>query len=181
MDCALRIDLLGTAYIDGSYIVAVQWRGSASERAMADIRDISDEEARRLIDLEEGHYQDVKRIAIAPAKLSESVSAFANSSGGELFIGVGEDKTSSEERRFWHGFADQEAANAHIQVVEGLLPLGNHYQAEFLRSRVATGLVMHLIVFKTRNIVLATNSVPYVRDPFTSPCLRASDWVGSPG
>jgi ATP-dependent DNA helicase RecG len=51
---------------------------------------IDDAEANKLLESEESHYLDVKRIEIKPSKLTGSVSAFANAAGGELFIGIGE-------------------------------------------------------------------------------------------
>ena len=35
-------------------------------------------EAMLIMEIAEGHFSDVKRVDIAPAKLSESISAFAN-------------------------------------------------------------------------------------------------------
>ena len=39
-------------------------------------------------DIEEGHFGDLKSKDISPAKMSESASAFANTDGGELWIGI---------------------------------------------------------------------------------------------
>jgi predicted HTH transcriptional regulator len=55
-----------------------------------DARTISDEEADIILKYEEDHFRDVKGRVIAPAKLSRSISAFANTAGGELFIGIEE-------------------------------------------------------------------------------------------
>ena len=48
---------------------------------------IDEKEVNRILELEEGPYVDLKDSAIAPGKLSKSVSAFANTAGGELFTG----------------------------------------------------------------------------------------------
>ncbi len=53
---------------------------------------ISLQEARRIIALSEGQYSDVKAIEISPASLTKTMSAFANSDGGELCVGIDEDK-----------------------------------------------------------------------------------------
>lgn len=130
-----------------------------------DIREIDAREVTRILGLEEGHYLDLKRIAIAPAKLSESVSAFANTAGGELFIGIAEIKGQDGNviRREWDGFPDQEAANSHVKVVEGLTPLGCHCKFEFLRSDDVPGYVLYVLVFKVKEIVCATNGIPHRR------------------
>ena len=57
---------------------------------MADKKQIDAAEVERLFALEEGSYLDLKHSDIQPAKLSRSISAFCNTSGGELFIGIGE-------------------------------------------------------------------------------------------
>jgi ATP-dependent DNA helicase RecG len=86
---------------------------------------ISPDEARAILSISESHFHDLKAIEIKPAKLTESVSAFANTAGGELHIGIDE----AAGGRGWRGFADIEAANAHLQVLEAMKPLGGHYQA----------------------------------------------------
>lgn len=125
-------------------------------------REISKSEADILLWTEESHWVDVKRIDIAPAKLSRSVSAFANTAGGEIFIGVDEAKAPTKQRT-WRGFVDAEAANAHIAVIDGLLPLGGHYHADLLSCPDYPGLLLQLTVLKSREIIYATDGVPYVR------------------
>jgi ATP-dependent DNA helicase RecG len=129
---------------------------------MADVSKIDAIAANQVISIEEGHYADVKRIALKPAKLSETVSAFANTSGGEVFLGIAEDKAATPPR-WWDGFSTLEDANAHIQVLEKLNALGNHYKAEFLTSDAYKGYVLHLTVPKTKGIILATDGFAYIR------------------
>jgi ATP-dependent DNA helicase RecG len=124
---------------------------------------ISVEEVDKVLQLEEGHYLDVKRVEIRPAKLSESVSAFANASGGELYIGIAEDKSGATKTRRWAGFVDVEAANAHIQVLESMAALGNHYRAQFLKCAGLEGYVLHLTIPKSKDILKATDDFPYAR------------------
>jgi ATP-dependent DNA helicase RecG len=128
-----------------------------------DTRTISDEEAEIIINYEENHFRDAKSKAIAPAKLSQSISAFANTAGGELFVGIEERDQGGTNIREWDGFADQEAANGLLQSIESLAPLGNFYRAQFLHSSKYPGYVLHLIVYKTRDIITATNGTPYIR------------------
>jgi ATP-dependent DNA helicase RecG len=130
---------------------------------MPDQRTISADEADRLLALEEGHYLDVKRIEIQPSKLSRTISAFANTSGGEIFVGIAEDSQGAAKARWWAGFPDMEAANAHIQVIDDMTALGNHYSARFLQCPDRNGQVLHLTVLKTRDIVEASDGYPYVR------------------
>jgi ATP-dependent DNA helicase RecG len=130
---------------------------------MVDIQKIDAGEVARLLTLEEGPYLDVKHNEIAPAKLSRSISAFANSSGGELFVGIGERDSEGNKQRTWYGFRDIEAVNGIFQVLEKMNPIGGHYRASILQANGQSGGVLHLIIFKTKDILRATDGVPYVR------------------
>src|SRR2546426_7800148 len=52
---------------------------------------IDEGQADRVAQIEEGQFSDLKARAIAPAKLSNTISAFANSDGGDLYIGLSEE------------------------------------------------------------------------------------------
>lgn len=123
---------------------------------------ISESEKRILLTLiPEGHFADVKSKDVKPAKLTQFISAFANADGGELFIGIEEDTTT--KLRTWLGFDDPEEANGHLQIFEQLFPLGQYFQYTFLHCDGAPGLVLHIQVLKSREVVVANDSVPYVR------------------
>jgi ATP-dependent DNA helicase RecG len=61
-----------------------------------------------LLNLEEDHFNDIKSKRISPSKLQETFVAFANSDGGDLYIGI-EDKSQKGERLV--GLINQEEAN----------------------------------------------------------------------
>lgn len=125
---------------------------------------IDEDQASLLIQIEEGQYSDVKAIAITPAKLSHSISAFANTDGGDLYIGIGEEMLGGNvKRREWSGFPDVEAANGHIQAFERVFPLGKDFQYEFLRCPTLRGVVLHVQVSRTRDVIKATDGKPYIR------------------
>ncbi|MES2460198.1 MAG: ATP-binding protein, partial [Armatimonadota bacterium] len=128
---------------------------------MIEVERISADQSQKIIHIEEGQFSDVKSIEIAPAKLTKTISAFANSDGGDIYIGISE--TGISKTRSWEGFSDQEAANGHVQIFEQLFPLGNEFQYEFLKSDFFPGLVLHLQVSKTLQIIRASNEMPYVR------------------
>jgi ATP-dependent DNA helicase RecG len=124
---------------------------------------VANDELETLLNIEEGHFVDLKAVEIAPASVTSQVSAFANTSGGELFIGIDERLGAKGKERVWRGFQDQEAANGLVQAIEKMSPLGNHYALEFLQSDSQPGLVAHLTVFKSKDILLASNGKIYVR------------------
>jgi ATP-dependent DNA helicase RecG len=90
---------------------------------MVEQKQIDRTEAKQILEIPEGHFADVKRIEITPAKLSESISAFANAAGGELYVGVGEVLVEDglTKKRFWKGFETMEAANGIFQVLERIV------------------------------------------------------------
>lgn len=124
-----------------------------------EVRDITEAQRDLILGLEESHFADIKAIEIAPSKLTKALSAFANADGGELYVGIDE----NNDVRAWRGFANAEAANAHIQTSEQLFPLSGAFGYTFLRCPGETGLVLQITVLKTGDIKVASDGKPYVR------------------
>jgi ATP-dependent DNA helicase RecG len=125
---------------------------------------INESQADLVARMEEGQFSDVKSTAIAPAKLSHTVSAFANTDGGELYIGISEQILGGNvKQREWDGFPDIEAANGHMQAFERYFPLGNDFQYEFMRCANRKGVVLHVSVSRTQGIIAATDGKAYIR------------------
>ncbi len=62
--------------------------------------------------LPEGHFHDLKSKDIAPTKLTRTIAAFANASGGEIYVGIDElTGPAGAKIRKWRGFVDPEEAN----------------------------------------------------------------------
>lgn len=125
------------------------------------VETITPEQLAALLNLTEGHFADLKRKEIKPAKLTRSISAFANADGGELYVGIGENHERTT--RFWLGFDDIEDANGHLQVFEELFPLGDGFEYEFLSAPGADGLVLHVYVAKSLAIRNASDGIAYLR------------------
>lgn len=120
---------------------------------------IAEADANRLLAQSEGHFLDFKAKEISPAKLTQSISAFSNAEGGELYVGIGE----SAAGFFWDGFGDEEDANPFILIFEQLFPLGDEFHYEFLTCPTMPGLVLHILAKKTARIMLAQDGFPYLR------------------
>lgn len=118
---------------------------------------ISKEQADKIRLIDENQFGDLKAKEIAPKDLTNTMSAFANADGGDLYIGI-----TNKERR-WIGFTDTESANGHIQCFEDFFPLGSHCQYEFLQCEAYGGLVLHAQIDKTQSVSLASNKTAYVR------------------
>lgn len=125
--------------------------------------EIAGEQRDRLLAMDEGHFAELKAIGVSTKKLGRTVSAFANSAGGDLYVGIGETELLGVKVRTWHGFRDQEAANGHLQSLEALFPLGAEYSYEFLSCPGSVGVVLHITVQRTPQIARAHDKKVFVR------------------
>lgn len=126
--------------------------------------EIDEAQAELLTHVEEGQFSDVKDKSISPSKLSRTISAFANTDGGDLYIGITEQVIGGNaKRRLWDGFPDTESANGHLQAFDKHFPLGKEFQYELFRCPKQRGLVLHVQVIRSQNIVTSTDGIPYVR------------------
>jgi len=128
-----------------------------------DVAEITHEQRDQILGLEEGHFHDLKSVDIRPAKLTKTLSAFANASGGELYIGVDEEIAGNQKQRCWRGFPDVEAANGHLQCFDQFFPLSQYFTYRFLSCPGCSGVLLRADVLKTREIMKASNDIPYLR------------------
>lgn len=127
---------------------------------MVDISDVEPAKVVRILSKEEGQFCDLKAREIQPAKLTNTLSALANADGGEVFVGVTGPKDGPME---WKGFANPEAANAHVQIVEEFFPTGVVSRLTFLSAGGRSGLVLHIEIDKALDIRKASNGTAYLR------------------
>ncbi|MFN2302842.1 MAG: ATP-binding protein, partial [Anaerolineales bacterium] len=125
------------------------------------ILEITAKEKQRILELEEGHFCELKSIDIKPSKLTKTISAFSNAEGGELFIGI--DEHRSTKIRIWRGFESPESAHGFIQAFEKFFPLGEDYSYDFLKPITGHGLVLKVEIKKTKDIKHASDEKVYVR------------------
>jgi ATP-dependent DNA helicase RecG len=127
------------------------------------VTEITAEQARLLLSIDEDHFIDLKAVDVSPASITKAASGFGNTSGGEVYVGVDESVGSNGRERTWRGFPNVEAANGLLQAIEGMTPLAGHYEATFLVAAGMPGLVLHLTFAKTREVIHASNGKAYVR------------------
>lgn len=125
--------------------------------------EISDEQKDVILQIEEGHFHDLKRKEIAPAKLSRSVSAMANAAGGELYVGVEEYERAGMKVRAWNGFVDAEAANPFLQMLHSVAPLADFIETVFLSHPSSVGQVLKIEIRKNSTLVGSTDGTVYLR------------------
>lgn len=134
------------------------------EKGMAiQISIITDAQKAKILSLEEGHFVDLKAIEIAPSKLTRHISAFANSDGGELYVGIGEIRNVPLRTLTWRGFRNVEAANGHLQAIEAIFPLDQDISFDFLQHQHSNGLVLKITVLKTRDVKKLADGKVYIR------------------
>lgn len=125
-----------------------------------EVRVIDQEEENSLLSLNEDHFNDVKSERIKPAKLQETFVAFANSDGGDLYIGI-EDKSQTGERII--GFEEQEDANGVIStLLEDTEPAVENVLVEFLKVE-GKGLVLHFGIPKSPKVHYTASGDCYIR------------------
>lgn len=115
----------------------------------------------KIFSIQEDHFNDFKAKDISGKGLSKIVSAFANASGGDVFIGIREENTT--KIKHWEGFACIEDMNNHLQVLEQIQQLENYYEVEFLKHPVLQTYVLKATIFKTEGIIKNTEGKIYVR------------------
>lgn len=121
---------------------------------------VDNKQVKHILNLEEDHFNDVKSKRIAPAKLQETFVAFANSDGGDLYIGV-EDKTVTGERVV--GFVNQEEANGVIStLLEETQPAVENVQIEFLEVS-GKGLILHIGIPKSPKVHYTASGDCFIR------------------
>lgn len=124
------------------------------------IVDVDADDVARILLLQEGHFQDLKAKEIEPAKAAVHATAFGNSAGGEIYIGVDE---ISDTERAWRGFDSVEEANGVVQTLHDVFEGNDLITLQFLRGAGVAGFVVHLVIEKSREILPATDGNIYVR------------------
>ncbi|WP_081429996.1 RNA-binding domain-containing protein [Thiobacillus denitrificans] len=121
---------------------------------------IQEDELNSLLLLNEDHFNDVKSKRILPAKLQETFVAFANSDGGDLYVGI-EDKAHTGERVV--GFGEQEEANAIVStLLEETQPAVENVSIEFLDTD-GKGLVLHIGIPKSPKVHYTASGDCFIR------------------
>jgi ATP-dependent DNA helicase RecG len=124
-----------------------------------DIVSISLDDVERLLSRDESHFLDYKAREIAPSRLTKTISAFANADGGEILLGIAESRGAKN----WIGFDSLEGANAHVQLLNQILPLGQGAKIQPIVCDDLPGVVLQIEIEKNRDIIRSSDSGIYVR------------------
>lgn len=125
-------------------------------------RTLSEKEIISLFEIEENHFNDFKSKDIDGKKLSRTISAFANASGGDIYVGIREENDT--KIKHWEGFKAIEDANGLVQMISNLLVVTNNYEIAYLKHPLLKTYILQVTIFKTQSIVYCTDGeTPYIR------------------
>ena len=124
------------------------------------IASISADEEKALLELKESHFIDLKSSRVAPAQVQKHFVAFANTDGGELYIGIEDQKVAGERIV---GFQKPEDANAVVQLLmTATKPSVEGVEWEFLNFG-NRGLVLHIIIPKSAHLHYTSGDECFIR------------------
>ena len=110
----------------------------------------------------EDHFNDRKAAAIKGAKLQKVAVAFANADGGEVFIGIADDKDEPDPAKRWTGAVNIEEYNQHIQALMGVQP-ALPMEFTFLRVEGAGPFVLKVEIEKSQSVHKTADGSVYER------------------
>jgi len=119
-------------------------------------------DALQLSTKQEDHFFDRKAAAIKGAKLQKIAVAFANADGGEVYVGITDEKDEPDSARRWSGAQNIEQYNQHIQAlteVQPALPM----DFTFLKVEGKHGYVLRIQVEKSQAIHKTSDGTVYER------------------
>ncbi len=122
---------------------------------------ISEAEVEKIVAIQESWLIDKKGKTIKPSKLTKTISAFANTNGGDVYLGISHKENKSEY--FWDGFGEEEEMNSFITTISNLFDSYEDYSFESYQSEIDNSFILHIVIQKTKKIIYASDNVAYVR------------------
>lgn len=117
-------------------------------------------EDKKLFIKQEDHFLDFKSKLIAPARLQECFVAFANTDGGELYIGIEDEKCKVERV---NGFSKIEDANDILEtLLEQTIPAVENLDIEYIDFE-DKGYVLHIFIPKSSKVHFTAQNKCFIR------------------
>lgn len=108
-------------------------------------------EAILLIERPESHFLDKKSARLSGASLQKIAVAFANADGGDILIGIEDDKFDPSPEKRWAGLATIEDFNGLLQAFQGIIPQVPA-SMEFLVAKDLPGYVLFINIDKSPQV-----------------------------
>lgn len=144
------------------------------------VREISPADALNLSSQPEGHFYDRKAAQIKGAKLQKLVCAFANSDGGDVYVGIADDKDQQDPVKRWIGAPNMEEFNQIIQSLMELQP-SPPMTLEFLKSPLSENYVLHIQVDKSPSVHQTSDGTVYERKGAQSLPIKEAERIAALG
>ena len=106
-----------------------------------------DAEFEEIAGRDESHFFDIKESAVSGKAVQKTAAAFSNADGGELIIGIKDQKTGGSLNERWEGVSDIEQLNGHLQALFEVKP-ALEIKYEFLKRETADGYALRILVEK---------------------------------
>lgn len=123
---------------------------------------LDNKEALALIEKEEGHFFDKKSARLAGDKLQKILVALANADGGDILIGVEDDKTNTDPLKRWIGLDKMEDYNGMLQCLHTIVPQ-IPASMEFLACKDLPGYALYIQVDKSTQLHKTASDSVFVR------------------
>jgi len=123
---------------------------------------ISEDDAVSLCSRVEDDFFDKKSINIDGKGIQKIIVAFANADGGELVIGIEDEKKEQVVKKRWSGHLNPEEFNGILQAIFILNPT-IEFRHEFLSCPGLPGFVLRIYIEKTSEIAKCTDGKIYKR------------------
>ncbi|TAN07785.1 MAG: transcriptional regulator [Rhodanobacteraceae bacterium] len=144
------------------------------------IREVSAADAQALSSQPEGHFYDRKAHQIKGAKLQKIVCAFANADGGDVYVGIADDKDEADPKKRWAGAPLMEEYNQLIQSTLEISP-SPPILMEFLKSPLSANYVLHIQVDKSQSVHQTSDGTVYERKGAQSLPIKEADRITALG
>lgn len=122
--------------------------------------EINGEQVAHVLSLAEDYYVEFKGRDKAPNGITKLAAAFANSSGGDIYVGIDE---LTRGIFSWNGFDRVEDSNSLVHTLTESFPPSDSFKYEFLTSPEESGIVLHLAIGKSRTIQKSSDGTVYRR------------------
>ncbi|TWI01084.1 ATP-dependent DNA helicase RecG [Luteimonas cucumeris] len=144
------------------------------------VREVSKEDALGLSSQPEGHFYDRKASQIKGAKLQKIVCAFANADGGDVYIGIADDKDEAVSEKRWAGAPTMEEYNQLVQSTLEIVP-SPPITMEFLKSSLSENYILHIQVEKSQSVHQTSDGTVYERKGAQSLPIKEADRITALG
>jgi len=144
------------------------------------VRELSKLDAIALSSQPEGHFYDRKASQIKGAKLQKIVCAFANADGGDVYVGIADDKDEADPEKRWIGAPSMEEYNQLIQSTLEIRP-SPPITMEFLKSALSSSYVLHVQVDKSQSVHQTSDGTVYERKGAQSLPIKEAEKITALG